>query len=116
MEDDLVDIRNRIRAGRFPNEATVSQGIVRRLLDLLSWPVYDTDIVMPEYSVSGRRVDYALCHPPQKPIVFIEVKQVGQTSGADRQLFEYDLGAEADEPGLAQEIWIPLRLEPDGRR
>jgi predicted type IV restriction endonuclease len=74
MEDDLVDFRNRIRAGRFPNEATVSQGIVRRLLDLLSWPVYDTDIVMPEYSVSGRRVDYALCHPPQKPIVFIEVK------------------------------------------
>jgi len=89
MEQDLADIRNRIRAGRFPNEAAVSQGIVRRVLDLLSWPVYDTDIVIPEYSVGGRRVDYALCHPAQKPIVFIEVKQVGQTSGADRQLFEY---------------------------
>jgi hypothetical protein len=89
MEQDLTDIRNRIRAGRFSNEAAVSQGIVRRVLNVLSWPVYDTDIVTPEYSVGGRRVDYALCHPPLKPIVFIEVKQVGQSSGADRQLFEY---------------------------
>ena len=28
-------------------------------------------------------------HPPQKPLVFIEVKQVGQSGGADKQLFEY---------------------------
>ena len=43
----------------------------------------------PEYALRGRRVDFALCHPPGKPIVFIEVKQVGQGADAERQLFEY---------------------------
>jgi predicted type IV restriction endonuclease len=86
---DILDIRAKLEDGRFANEAAVSQGIVRRLLDSLSWPVYDTDIVAPEYSLGGRRVDYALCHRPGKPRVLIEVKQVGQGGGAERQLFEY---------------------------
>lgn len=86
---DILDIRAKLEDGRFANEAAVSQGIVRRLLDSLSWPVYDTDIVAPEYSLGGRRVDYALCHRPGKPRVLIEVKQVGQGVGAERQLFEY---------------------------
>ena len=34
-------------------------------------------------------MDFALCHPPDKPTVLIEVKKIGQTSGADRQVFEY---------------------------
>lgn len=34
-------------------------------------------------------MDYALCHPKEKPKLFIEVKQVGKCEGADRQLFEY---------------------------
>jgi predicted type IV restriction endonuclease len=71
------------------NEATVSQGIVQRLLDSLGWPVYDTEVVAPEYSLGTRRADYALCHPPREPVILIEVKQVGQSKGADRQLFEY---------------------------
>ena len=86
---DILDIRAKLEDGRYANEAAVSQGIVRRLLDSLSWPVYDTDIVAPEYSLGGRRVDYALCHRPGKPRVLIEVKQVGQGVGAERQLFEY---------------------------
>ncbi len=60
------------------NEAAVSQGIVLRLLQAIGWPAYDTQVVWPEYSLSGRRVDFALCHPPAKPIAFVEVKQVGQ--------------------------------------
>jgi hypothetical protein len=71
------------------NEAAVSQGIVLRLLHDLGWPSYDNSVVWPEYSVGTRRVDLALCHPPRKPIVFIEVKQVGQGADAERQLFEY---------------------------
>jgi hypothetical protein len=39
--------------------------------------------------VQGRRVDFALCHPAGKPRVFVEVKQVGLSDGAERQLFEY---------------------------
>jgi hypothetical protein len=71
------------------NEATVSQGIVQRLLHSLGSPVYDPEVVAPEYSLGTRRVDYALCHPPREPVILVEVKQVGQSKGADRQLFEY---------------------------
>src|SRR5215218_1908872 len=89
VKEDLLDIRAGIKAGRYVNEATVSQGIVQRLLDALGWPVYDTEIVAPEYSLGTRRADYALCHPPREPVILVEVKQVGQSKGADRQLFEY---------------------------
>jgi predicted type IV restriction endonuclease len=89
VKEDLLDIRAGVKAGRYVNEATVSQGIVQRLLNALGWPVYDTEIVAPEYSLGSRRADYALCHPPREPVILIEVKQVGQSKGADRQLFEY---------------------------
>ena len=45
MKEDLLDIRDGIKAGRYVNEATVSQGIVQRLLHTLGWPVYDTEVV-----------------------------------------------------------------------
>lgn len=34
-------------------------------------------------------MDFALCDTSSKPLVFIEVKQVGNIEGAERQLFEY---------------------------
>ncbi len=89
LREDILDIRVKLEDSRYINEAAVSQGIVRRLLDSLSWPVYDTDILAPEYSLGGRRVDYALCHRPGRPRILVEVKQVGQGIGAERQLFEY---------------------------
>ncbi len=51
MKDDLSDIRAGIKSGRYVNEASISQGIVQRLLDALGWPVYDTEVVAPEYSL-----------------------------------------------------------------
>lgn len=104
LDQHIEDIRAGIRAGRFGNEASVSQGIVLRLLHALSWPAYDTQTVCPEYSLEGRRVDFALCHPPGKPIAFVEVKQVGQSEGAERQLFEY-----------AFHTGVPLAILTDGR-
>ncbi|MCZ7600864.1 MAG: type I restriction endonuclease [Gammaproteobacteria bacterium] len=104
LEEDIEDIRAGIKAGRFTNEASVSQGIVLRLLHALSWPSYDTQIVCPEYSLEGRRVDYALCQPPGKPIAFVEVKQIGQSEGAERQLFEY-----------AFHVGVPLAILTDGQ-
>ena len=89
LKEHIGEIQADLRAGRFPNEASVSQGIVLRILQVLGWPVFDSRVVWPQYSVEGGRVDYALCHPKSKPLVFIEVKQVGQGEGADRQLFEY---------------------------
>lgn len=89
LERDIEEIRAAIKIGRFGNEAAISQGVVLRLLNALGWPAYDTQTVNPEYRLEGRRVDYALCHPPEKPIAFIEVKNIGQGDGAERQLFEY---------------------------
>ena len=103
LDEHLDDIRNDLRRGAFVNEASVSQGIVLRLLYALGWP-YNTQVVTPEYSVEGRRVDFALCNPPLKPLVFIEVKQVGQIKGAERQLFEY-----------AFHTGVPIAILTDGR-
>ena len=77
LEQDISDIRENLRRGRYPNEAAVSQGIVRRLLGSLGWPIYDPQVIYPEYTVEGRRVDYALCHPASKPRIFVEVKGIG---------------------------------------
>ncbi len=74
MREDLLEIRGGIKAGRYVNEATVSQGIVQRLLHSLGWPVYNTEVVAPENSLGRRRADYALCHPPRDPAILIEVK------------------------------------------
>lgn len=104
LAQDIEDIRAGIKSGRFANEASVSQGIVLRILNALSWPTYDTRVVCPEYSLSGRRVDYALCHPASKPIAFVEVKQIGQSDGAERQLFEYAFHA-----------GVPMAILTDGQ-
>jgi predicted type IV restriction endonuclease len=104
LEEHIEDIRSGIKSGRFRNEASVSQGIVLRLLQVLGWPTFDTQVVCPEYSLEGRRVDFALCHPSSKPIAFIEVKQIGQSDGAERQLFEY-----------AFHIGVPVAILTDGQ-
>jgi hypothetical protein len=70
----------------------------------LGWPTWDTQIVWPEYALEGRRVDFALCHPSAKPKVFIEFKQVGQSDGAEKQLFEY-----------AFHKGVPIAILTDGR-
>lgn len=97
-------VRIGLREGRFTSEAAVSQGILLPTLHELGWPVFDTSIVIPEFSVEGRRVDYALCHPQNKPSVFIEVKRVGLSEGADRQLFEY-----------AFHLGVPMAILTDGQ-
>ena len=85
----LADIGSKLREGRFPNERAISQGIVLRILSDLHWNVYDTNIVWPEYSTGEGRVDFALCEPPAKPRVFIEVKQPGGAESGVRQALEY---------------------------
>jgi predicted type IV restriction endonuclease len=105
LDEHIAQIRAGIKAGRYTNEASVSQGIVLRLLQALNWPAYDTQVVSPEYSLEGRRVDFGLCHPASKPIAFIEVKQIGQSEQAERQLFEY-----------AFHVGIPLAILTDGQQ
>lgn len=85
----IEEIRGALRQGRLPNEAAVYSSVVLKVLHALGWPIFDPQVAWPEYAIEGRRVDLALCHPAEKPLVLVEVKQVGQGSGADKQLFEY---------------------------
>ena len=92
LKQAILDIRRGFRNGDYGSEAAISQGVVLRLLGDLGWPTYDTQTVIPEHNLAGTRVDYALCHPPVKPIVFVEVKKSidqGQRDKAERQLFQY---------------------------
>jgi len=104
VANHIEKVRHGLREGRFISEAAVSQGILLPALHELGWPVFDTSIVIPEFSVEGRRVDYALCHPENRPAVFIEVKKVGFSEGADRQLFEY-----------AFHLGVPMAILTDGQ-
>src|SRR5258707_7768169 len=85
----LADITERLRQGRFPNEQAISQGIVLRVLQELGGDTWDTAVVWPEYQTGQGRADFALCHPPSKPTIFIEVKQPGKAEDAIRQALEY---------------------------
>jgi len=89
LETALSDIIARLRQGRFSNEQSISQGIVLRLLQELGWDTWDTTIVWPEYQTGEGRADFALCHPPSKPSICIEVKQPGKAEDAVRQALEY---------------------------
>ena len=104
IKDFIERVQGKLRQGAFISEAAVSQGILLPALHELGWPVFDTSVVAPEYSVEGRRIDYALCHPSNRPAVFVEVKKTGFSEGADRQLFEY-----------AFHIGVPMAILTDGQ-
>jgi len=89
LETALGDIIARLRQGRYPNEQAISQGIVLRVLQELGWDTWDPAVVWPEYQTGEGRADFALCHPPRRPAIFIEVKQPGSAEGGVRQVLEY---------------------------
>lgn len=91
LKDHIDDISNLLKQGAFVNERerTVSHRIVNRLLQALEWPIFTPQIVIDEYAVEGRRVDFALCHPESIPRAFIEAKRVGNIDKGIKQLFEY---------------------------
>jgi hypothetical protein len=59
------------------SEAQTSQGIVLPILNNLGWDVFDTSEVTPEYSVAGKRVDFALRIQSQNK-VFLEIKKTSE--------------------------------------
>lgn len=89
MESLIDRIRAGLDGGQYPNERAVSTSIVIPILRALGWDDSDPAQVMPEYTNPRGRVDYALSPGRNSPAVFVEVKRVGQTAEADRQLFEY---------------------------
>ena len=106
LKEHIDDIRDKLEKGEVPpNEAAVCDDIVRRLVHELGWPRYQSQIVYPQYPVEGGKVDFALCHPPSEPCVFIEVKQVGNIEGTEEQLFRY-----------AFRRGVPIAILTDGQK
>jgi predicted type IV restriction endonuclease len=101
---ELYEIQKAIKAGQFPNEAAVSRGVVMRILNALGWPVFNATIVWPEFPLDSLRVDYALCTPPKKAAIIIEVKAIGKAENSDAQLLEY-----------AFKSGVPMTLLTDGQ-
>ena len=91
LESTLDDIVAKLNERDFPDEAAISTGIVLRVLGDLNWPVHEHRVVWPEYKTMHGRVDYALCDPPSKPVVFVEVKQQGMAEAhtAVKQALRY---------------------------
>jgi hypothetical protein len=91
IKETIEAVVRKLQQGKYPNEQSISIGIVMPILSELGWETTDPDCVWPEYSVKNGRVDFALCYPLQHPKVFVEVKQPGKADGADEQLFDYAL-------------------------
>lgn len=91
LESTLDDIVTKLKEGRYRSEAAISTGIVLRVLRALNWQDHDTEVVWPEYTTMNGRVDFALCDPPSKPKVFVEVKRHGMAHAKDavRQALHY---------------------------
>lgn len=89
MDQLLARIAEGLRRGAYPNERAVSTSIVVPVLRCLGWDDIDPTVVRPEYATGSGRVDYALFPHERAPAVFVEVKGVGKSGDADRQLFEY---------------------------
>ncbi len=71
------------------DEAATKQAIVLRILHLLKWDTFNIGEVQPEYTVSGRKVDYCL-HYGRRERLFIEVKRVGEELDRHQeQLLDY---------------------------
>ncbi len=89
MQVLIEQIRERLQRSAYVNEAAISHGVVMPIINALGWDTADPQQVVPEFAISGGRVDFALFGLGHKPAVFIEVKQVGRAVAGDRQLFEY---------------------------
>ena len=86
----IEDLARGIAAGSYRSEAEISQGVVKRVLNDLGWPVFDMQVVAPEFKIGARKVDYALCQPPGKAAILVEVKDLGKADDkGQKQLFEY---------------------------
>jgi len=108
----IEELRNNSQIYQF-DEATTKQAIILRLLNILGWNVFDINEVKPEYSMTGKRVDYALLINGQVK-AFIEVKKISQDlEGHQEQLLNYSfkIGVKLSilTNGLAWWFYLPLK-------
>jgi len=64
MKEELLELIKKIQSDKQPldsfDEAATKQAVILRILSYLDWNQFNIDEVHPEYSVSGRKVDYSL--------------------------------------------------------
>src|SRR5208283_1614470 len=90
MESLLAKLATLLQSAQFQGgEQAIRETVVLQVLQSLGWEIFDPVKVIREFSMSGRRVDYALSASPPKIDLFIETKALGNSVGADKQLFEY---------------------------
>ena len=92
LTSTIRNIAKGIADERYRNKAEIMQGVVQRILQDLGWPIFEPQVFAREFRI-GRgaryKVDYALCHPPGKAAVLIEVKDLGNADGKrQRQLLK----------------------------
>ena len=84
----IEDLKEDRRIVSFDEVAT-KQAIVLRLLSILNWDTFNIDEVTPEYSISGRKVDYSLRVGGINK-VFIESKKIREElENHQKQLLDY---------------------------
>ncbi len=108
----IEEVRTNSQIYQF-DEAATKQAIILRLLNILGWNVFDINEVKPEYSMAGKRVDYALLINGQER-VFIEVKKISEDLEAHQeQLLNYSfkIGVKLSilTNGLAWWFYLPLK-------
>ena len=80
MNEELLRLINDFKKDRRLlsfDEAATKQAVILRILKALGWDPFNIDEVYPEYSVGGKRVDYALRYNGKNK-VFIEVKKINE--------------------------------------
>jgi len=116
MNEELLRLVNDFKKDRrllSYDEAATKQGVILRIMTVLGWNPFNVDEVHPEYSVSGRRVDYALRHNGRNK-VFIEVKKVNEDlEKHQEQLLNYSfqegVGLAVLTNGISWWFYLPLR-------
>lgn len=104
FETTVKEIISSIKQREFLNEAEVTNGIIMRILNSLGRNVFDTTKVKPQYGIDGKKIDFALCYPDNKPIVIIEVKALGKAINTDEQVLIYSF-----------KTGIPVAILTDGQ-
>lgn len=77
MKDNLIDFIEKLKTNPkilVFDEASTKQAVILPILQLLGWNPFDVDEVAPEYTVEGKKVDYAL-RSNNTNEYFIEVKK-----------------------------------------
>ena len=81
----ISDIRAKWIQGEYKRPIAVNDGILRRLIRDLGWPIFEPRVVTAEFIVKNHKVNFALCHPPDKPVVLLKVINIDLTGEREEQ-------------------------------